>query len=389
MLACVTLAAVAACDSGRSAQRAPATVASLAPGAAAPLAPSSPSSRPPAGRYVYEGTIAGKPVLLRLHCDDLGCTGYYFYEKVGQTLELVLQGDGFDERVGVGDKANVTGHLVFSAPPGPTWNGTWTAPAGASAPITLARVELGHPRAVRRSFSDRVGNECHVTVDSVELVGLADAALEDRLDTLLAPEHLALPHATPSTAPEDDTCGEDGKQCSLSARGYRILCRDQNGRNGLYLDQTVQVTLLDHRILSMRQDADFDGGGMHPSLGVGGLTVDLRTGLQLDARDLLKKPDDEPPWSDLSVHKKVDDEELDAHDAPLAIGHRYEEPESPNELRWMDFFLTPTSLELVPIVSEAARILRQQVQTVPLAKARRYLRANGPAAYLYGPARKK
>ena len=106
-------------------------MASLVP--ASPTATTVPPSRVP-GPHVYEGTVAGKPVLVRLHCDSKACSGAYFYQAIGEALELVQQGDGFDERVGIGTFARVTGHLSFASPPGgSTWTGTWTAASAASA----------------------------------------------------------------------------------------------------------------------------------------------------------------------------------------------------------------------------------------------------------------
>lgn len=362
-------------------------MASLVP--ASPTATTVPPSRVP-GPHVYEGSVAGKPVLVRLHCDSKACSGTYFYQAIGEALELVQQGDGFDERVGIGTFARVTGHLSFASPPGgSTWTGTWTAASAASAPIALTRIAAGRPRSFRRTFSDRIGRSCRVLVRSVELVGLADPALEERLDALLSPEHQALEHAAPYTAPAGDSCGDSGKQCDVSAKGYRLLCRDHSGREGLYLEKTVQITLLDERLVSLRSEYDFDGGGMHPSDGVVGVTIDLRTGVRLDARDLLRDAGEEPPYHQLTVRKKVADPELDAHGMPLAIGQREDDRESRVDLGWMDFYLTPTTLELVPIVAEAARIFRHDVQSVPLTRLRRFWNSEGPAGYLLPPASKR
>ncbi len=55
----------------------------------------------------------------------------------------------------------------------------------------------------------------------------------------------------------------------------------------------------------------------------------------------------------------------------------------PDRARWSDFYLTPTAIALIPIVSEAARIYRHQVQRVPFSRLRRALRPDDPAAHLY------
>lgn len=335
------------------------------------------------GRHVYEGTIAGKPVLLRIRCAQQHCSGSYVYESIGELLRLDGDGRDFDETIGAGKRTRVTGRLAFDGPPGaPLWSGRWTAEAGPAQPIDLKRVVTGQvPRVIKRTFADRIGkDECHVRIRSIELSGLADEALEDRINALLAPEQRALEHAIPSDQPAGDMCGPGGTQCGVSARGYRILCRDHSGRTGLELEDEVRVTLLDDKLLSVRSEYYFDGGGAHPSDGVRGLTVDLRTGHALDGRDLLTKPEREPAWSSFLPATSGDDE--DARIAPLALG-RVARDEIAEPSAWGDFYLTPSGIELVPNVPEAARIYRHRIQHVPFRKVRSALRAEGPAAHLY------
>jgi hypothetical protein len=370
----------------------------LAPPPASPpaaVASASPSSA--GGRHVYRGTIAGKPVVVRLRCTRATCDGYYFYETIGESLRLVANGrDSFDEHVGVGKAARKTGHLAFEGPPGAaSWRGSWSAPPPAAGrppasplPVALARVgALEKPLALTRSFSDRVAEaSCHVRVRSFELLGLADPSLEDRLNALLSPESLAQEHAEPSDAPATDTCGDGGAQCDVSPKGYRLLCRDHFGRPGLHLEQDVRPALLDDKILSLRSEYWFDGGGAHPSDGVSGVTIDFRTGRSLDARDFLRDPDREPNWNAHISPAFYREHGVSAADVPLALGTRAQRASKPLEtLEWADFYLTPSGFELVPMVAEVARVLRHKVQHVPFTKVRASLLPQGPAAHLYAP----
>lgn len=343
------------------------------------------AAAPPVGRYVYEGTIAGQPVLLRLRC-GVSCRGSYIYENVGESIQLSPAGGStFDESVGIGDRVRRTGHLAFTTPPGESaWQGEWTAPGSASArPIRLQRVlSRAVPRAIPRRLhvhSPRE-RECHVEVRSFEITGLADLALEDRLNDFFAPENQARDSlVTASTTPEEleEVCGATGARCDESALGYRLLCRTTDAeRDGLHLDVDIRVALLDAHLLSARDEYGFDIGGPHPGDGVSGVTFDLRDGHLLDARDLLRRPQHEPAWASLVAHPPPPGDAIEG--IPLAIGVH-------DGRDWTDFYLTPRGIALVPIVGEFARILRHQVQVVPFARVRRALRADGPAAHLYRP----
>ncbi len=145
-------------------------------------------------------------------------------------------------------------------------SGTPPSPASAAAtsarPIHLQRVLS---RSVPRAFTRKLhvqsprDRDCEVDVRSFEISGLADLALEERINESLA-------------------------------------CRTAEGeRGGLYFHATIRPALLDGGLLSARNEYDFDGGGAHPSDGVSGLTVDLRDGHLIDARDLFRKPTHEPP----------------------------------------------------------------------------------------------
>ena len=238
------------------------------------------------------------------------------------------------------------------------------------------------PRAIRRqlrvqSTRDR---DCHVEVRCFEITGLADLVLEDRLNDFFAPEHQArgsVVTAGMSPAELEDTCGAKGERCDESALGDRLLCRTATGeRGGLFFDADIRVSLLDARLLSARDEYGFDGGGAHPSDGVEGITFDLQDGHVLDAADLLRHPAHEPPWASLVAHPPPAEDTIG--DVPLAIATRDGDGD-----HWSDFYLTPRSIALVPIVSEAARIYRHQVQLVPFARVHRALRGAGPAAHLY------
>ncbi len=355
----------------------------------------------PAGRYVYEGTVAGKQVLVRLRCGAV-CSGSYVYEDIGESIRLAAApapskagGADFDESVGNGRQTRTTGHLAFSSPPGaPRWEGVWRGPDGAPQPFRLERVvSRDVPRAIPRrlrvqSLRDRA---CHVDIRSFEITGLADLALEDRINEALAPEHQtrnALLDSAVTRAEVEKTCGARGERCDPSALGYRILCRsDVEPHGGLFVDVDIRPTLLDARLLSARDEYDFDGGGMHSGEGVGGITVDLRDGHVLDARDLLRDPEHEPTWWSLLPRPFADGEDLG--EAHFAIGTRDGHGDAladvPDDSPFGDFYLTPRSVALVPIVCEAARIFRHHVQHVPFARIRRSLRRDGPASYLYAP----
>ncbi|MBN9164474.1 MAG: hypothetical protein J0I07_26160 [Myxococcales bacterium] len=377
-----------------------ATVAVAAAGAAS-AEPSAPAPRRASsqGRHVYEGTVAGKPILLRLRCEGATCSGYYFYERIGESLRLVQTGpNAFDELVDIGKSARVTGHLAFDdAPGGERWVGTFTAPPRNAAeapkgePIVLSRVaRTGTPRWMMRSFSDKSAKpanaDCKVHIRSFELVGLGDEVQEERINGVFTPERLAVEHAEPIDTPLTETCGKGGAQCDESPKGYRILCRDFNGRSGLYLDVEARPTLLDERLLSVRSEFGFDGGGAHPSDGVTGVTVDLRDGHALDARDFLKDPSREPSWESFvppAFFRRHGG--FSRSDVRFALGTSEGDRRPPvwEKLEWTEFYLTRSGFELVPGVPEVMRILRHEVQHVPFARVASALLPSGPAAHLY------
>ncbi len=391
------LLALVACASPKSSGTVSKTVPSagpLAASAAASATPGRPDTAPPAappspkaGSYVYRGTVASKPVVFRVHCAGT-CSGYYFYEAIGRSLRLKATGaNAFDEVVGYRERSRVTGRLSFETPPGgAAWNGTWASGDGARVePISLASVPRdGHPGVVGRSLVEASARDpaCKVAVHSFELLGLADSAMEDRLNTLFSPEALADGHVAIEGRPEEDApCAGDAGACDESADGLLVLCRAFDGRSGLFLDDDAQVTVLDDRIVSVRNEYGFDGGGAHPSDGVGGLTVDLRDGHVVDARGLLVDPHEEPRWAELVSPRFWSD--LGPHaDLEVAFGIGLAPKRAAESPAWTDFYLTPTGIALVPQVPEVARSLRHQVQEVPFAKVRRYLRTDGPASHL-------
>jgi hypothetical protein len=360
----------------------------------APAPPASPvAARPPKGRWVYEGTLAGKNVLVRLSCEATTCGGYYFYEGIGESLALVeTLPNEFDEQLGVGKNVRVTGHLAFTTPAGgERWAGTWSVDAKSPQSIVLAQVHPSTPpRSLKRTFSDKTPtakDECKVRVTSFELVGLANAALEERLNARIRPETLALEseHVALPEVAVDEMCGKN--QCDVSLKGYRMLCRDFNGRAGLFFDEDVRPTVLDDTLLSARSEYGFDGGGVHPSDGVGGITIDLHDGHILDARDLLKTPASEPAWEKLvppAFFQKLGSP-FTPRDVTFALGTNEgaQRRSVSDELVWADFFLTPSGFELVPRVPEVLRMLRHDVQHVPFQKVRAALLPNGPASHLY------
>ena len=341
---------------------------------------------PPPGRYVYEGTIAGKRVVVRLRCGD-ECEGRYFYVGIGESLALRPALNGrLDEVANTGDRARITGRWRFSTPlAAPSVQGTWYAPDGdRTHPIELQRIEPGSgPRAFDRVFRDSgTKGECHVEGRSVELVGLADPALEDRLDEMLRPEALVGAHLVAPGAPADEMCEPDGSRCDASAKGYRILCRAFDGREGMYLEDRVTASFLDAQLLSLKRESGFDGGGAHPSDGVRGLTVDLRTGRVLDARDLFLQPEHEPEWNEV-VPGFRDFPEVPTDEVVLGVGIRGGGAVSVTDADWSGWYLSRTGLELVPSVGEAMRVLRHDVQHAPFTRIRPSLRRDGPASHLY------
>ena len=143
---------------------------------------------PQPGRFAYEGTIAGKPVVLRLRCDAT-CAGYYFYVGIGEAITLEPTGvNWFNETVGVA-KRN-TGSLAFETPPGQgRWEGTWRPPTTgvATQPIALSAISRGGPpRWFKRKLAER-DTECEVSVSSFEVLGLADEEMEERVNAAFAP----------------------------------------------------------------------------------------------------------------------------------------------------------------------------------------------------------
>lgn len=262
-------------------------------------------------------------------------------------------------------------------------------------PSVQAPPAASGPRWVVRSFDVKSPRDpdCRVTVRSFTVSGLADAALEARINAAIAPEAIALQtghvaeHGATST---DAPCNETPSTCDATVGGLLVLCRTFDGsRGGLYYNAELRPTLLDDKLLSIRHEYDFDGGGAHPSDGVGGVTIDLRTGRLLDARDLLTKPTEEPDWvsqlPDGYVKKLVETSgEANAMDiVSFGIGKLEGRTELASPLPFREFYLTRDGLALVPIVPEVARVFRHDVPTIPWSRVRGALRPDGPAAHLY------
>jgi hypothetical protein len=349
------------------------------------------------GRHVYEGTIAGKPVVVRVDCTSADvCSGYYFYKNIGATIRLVYNTSNvLDERVGARTRSSVTGRLAFTGPPGkPTWDGTWTAPVGAPAqPIALTRVARdAAPRWMKRTFAEKSkkDKDCFVTVTSFEILGLADEKMEAAINAAFAPESFGEHTFDPADARADDPddgCGKGGAQCDDGNHGYRILCRTFDGqRGGLFYQGEAQPTLLDDKLLSVRLGYGFDGGGVHPSDGVSGVTIDVHDGHMLDARDLLTTPAHPPKWSSFvsrAFFKNVEPDFANDVTFEVPVDSKPNRALPGDAPAWTSFYLTPTGIALVPNVPEVIRQLRQEVQVVPFAKVRSSLLASGRASHLY------
>ncbi len=271
-----------------------------------------------------------------------------------------------------------------------------TAPATPpSVPAVQAPAAVSGPRWVVRTFDVKSPRDpdCRVTVRSFAVSGLADAALEARINAAVAPEAIALQTghvAQPGSKSTDATCNETPSTCDATEAGLLVMCRTFDGsRGGLYHNAELRPTLLDDKLLSIRHEYDFDGGGAHPSDGVTGVTIDLRTGRLLDARDLLAQPTQEPDWISLLpdgyVKKIVETSgEANAMDiVSFGIGTLEGGRELAAPLPFREFYVTREGLALIPIVPEVARVFRHDVPTIPWARVRGALRADGPAAHLY------
>lgn len=284
--------------------------------------------------------------------------------------------------------------LVACAPAPPP-----AVPAAAARPPDVPAVQtpraVSGPRWVAKTFEVKSPRDpdCRVTVRSFSVSGLADAALEARINAAIAPEAIARQTghvADPGAKATDAPCNETPSTCDATTGGLLLMCRTFDGsRGGLYHHAELRPTLLDDKLLSIRHEYDFDGGGAHPSDGVGGVTIDLRTGRLLDARDLLANATEEPDWvSQLPagyVKKLVETSgEANAMDiVSFGIGTLEGPTELAPPLPFREFYLTREGLALVPIVPEVARIFRHDVPTIPWARVRTALREDGPAAHLY------
>jgi hypothetical protein len=233
-----------------------------------------------------------------------------------------------------------------------------------------------------RVFADtsRGDPDCHVTIRSFAVEGLDDAAMQARVNAAFAPEAIAKASGhivfTSEPVDEDAPCATDPAACDASTLGHRILCRTYDGgRSGLFFEAELRPTLLDEHLLSVRDEYGFDGGGVHPSDGVHGVTLDLRTGRFLDARDLLAHPDAEPDWAgfvpaDYFASLAQTTGAPDMKDSmSFGIG-TIEGSRSLGDgpLPFREFYLTKTGLALVPKVGEVVRILRHQVAEIPFAR---------------------
>jgi len=343
--------------------------------------------------------LADQPIVLRLRCDAVGrCAGSYYYERIGKTLDLVQVGQvgegRFDESVGVRARAQVTGHLVLDGPPGANpWRGTWTAatPGPSSAavqPIVLTTVSRGGPpRWHKRACVEHSAKnpDCHVKVTSFELLGLPDAEMEERLNAAFAPQAQAL-EMLPDAGSEAEACAPKGTACDDSPHGYRLLCR-RFGTTGeafgpFDLEDETRPTLLDDTLLSVRKEYWFDLGGMHPSDGVAGVTVDLSTGRALGAGDFLTTPARPPNWA--ALVPPAQRELPDAFEVPFTLAATPAPKPVWEKVPWDESYLTDSSFAFVPQVPEVARAIRHQVREVPFARVRGALRRDGPLAHLVG-----
>jgi hypothetical protein len=317
------------------------------------------------------------------------CSGYYFFEDRGEALRLrQVDPKTFESVTGLRDRTAVQGTLAFDAPPGKaSWRGRFSASdASASpraAPVTLARVVAnGHPSFVRRTLVDRSGTDerCAVKVESFELLGLKDATLEWRINQGLAPESIARAHLQAEEPAADERDGFDD-----SLGGAHIHCRIAVQQGGCYIEATAKVVMLDDRLLSAAFRSDDAAGEAHPDYAVAGATVDLATGEVLDARELLADPAREPPWATLLTPTQ----DLAAATAGRTVAIEYatggvtSRSYAWSPWPWKSFYLTAQGVALPPRVDEFEKALRDHVQTVPYAKVKGALRADGPAAYLW------
>jgi hypothetical protein len=225
---------------------------------------------------------------------------------------------------------------------------------------------------------------------SFELVGLADAETEDRLNSVFSPTNVAAGYLWTEADPDaedDDRCGRRGEYCDPTARGYRILCRDSDGNPRRFFSAHLQPTLLDSTVLSVRDEYRFDGGGVLTH-GISGMTVDLGSGRPTLANDILKDWLHPPNWRQLvsKSSTRIPDEVGDG----VALG-LFEEDENESEVVrpvwqetiWSTFYVTPTGFALVPQAGDVQQDVPYGVQEVPFAKVRSALRTDGPIAHLW------
>jgi len=349
---------------------------------------------PTHNEHVYIGTIAGQGVAVRFQCDTTPCQGYYFYQRIGERIELSPEGKKGTTFVETTHKT-WTGRLEFPVTPigAKILAGTWTTPdKKRSETISLNLVPReGTPRIFSRSLIERAVHDpqCVDEVKSFEVAGLVDPAVEQGVNRLVDPEL----HGVLTQADKDEDCS--GNECTVGKNGHTIMCAPRAVPEHYQMTTEFAIKYVDSSILSIRMAQGGNAGRAHPMDGVTSFNIDLRTGELVGIAAWL-----------LPEAKKVDwhvyDAEIPDHvtltvEGPSREFHpnvrwNFDMLEKPNAdglsctlSGYVSAYVTKDGIELIPQAGYVGHNLQHHPVTVSWAQLSKWIRLDGPLGHFVAP----
>ena len=222
----------------------------------------------------------GLPVFARFARDGAHLYGRYFYGRAG--IDIPLDGtisEGGSVRLTEGAAAAQTGRFEGTCEPSSgalagTWTGDRTAgafrlvpvPPGERAVAATKRFSVSRP--VRKPDPETHVRVCAYAESRVELFGLRDEAIEHAVN------HQSLEPRMGAAI--DASLAKSVEKCGI---GF-----------GFEAEETQTLASSFRELATLETSGWIDGDGMHPNeLGFARVTIDLRTGKPVQARDVFER----------------------------------------------------------------------------------------------------
>lgn len=252
---------------------------------------------------VYTGTLGSLPIVLSLDKADAEEGGRYFYVKYGLDLRLGVRVQG--ERVTLTEFAPPSFEMngpqvsaIFEGTlRGDTLAGTWRSTDGARRwPFRLSRAQVANVllavpesaklRALRKTdpYAFLKVNRPLSRVAVRTQGGVRVETWREAVSGATFPRLLGLPNRA-----AQDRVNARLADAQIEGALDALQCRSDAGARGGDWGQTVRVTYLSLRLLSLRTDTGYSCGGAHPDSFTEGETYDLRSGQPLDLAKALAR----------------------------------------------------------------------------------------------------